>query len=199
MKPDVTRKIAILAAGLLLLVISAVGAVHGVRAGLSQALYRQAKFGAGRDNPRGILRRCAAAHKLYPLNYYACIWAAEQAYYTVGQTRAAESDQRLLAAQTWCDRGLELNPYRSQLRLLKTRLLARTALPNAIEYWETYVNEHFWEPYNHAVLVDLYARAGRFEDASAALKWVEGSPHYNEARTQLTAAFTQEAMAPPRP
>ena len=93
----------------------------------------------------------------------------------------------MAAAERWCDRGLKLNPFSSQLQRLKTRLLARTSLPDAIEQWEQYVDWHFWDPYHHAVRVDLHVRAGDVKRARAALIWLENTRYYREAQEKIHA------------
>jgi len=185
--------------GLLLLVLSVYGIFHGIRASLAQAIYHYVKYGAGSkvvEDLRATFRRCQDSFRLYPYGYYLCIWTAEKAYYGRFGPNGKEVPERLEAARLWCERGLELNYYKSQLRRLKTRLLARESLPDAIEYWGKYVDWQFWEPYNHAVLVEMYAEAGDLNNALESLVWVEGSEYYEEASRKFDEAWKKE-MVPP--
>lgn len=181
--------------GLLLLAVSVYGIFHGARVGLAQAIYHHVKYGseAGKvENLRSALTRCQHTYRLYPYNYYFCIWMAEKAYYNRFGPDGKESPELLEAARLWCERGLDLNYYRSQLRRLKTRLLAEKSLPEAIKYWEKYIDWQFWEPYNHAVLVEMYAEAGDFSKAAESLAWVEGSRYYDETSEKLHKAWKRE-------
>ena len=102
---------------------------------------------------------------MYPYNYYFCIWTAEKAYYTSFEVDNKEALRRLNIAQRWCNAGLGLNAYNSQLRRLKTHLLEKKSPSEAADYWKKYVEWQFWEPYNHAVLAELYAETGDFDKA----------------------------------
>ncbi|MCX7591089.1 MAG: hypothetical protein N2255_05615 [Kiritimatiellae bacterium] len=181
----------------LLLVFSGAGVIHGVRAGRAQVLYHDAKYSIAAHEPDGILRRCEVAQKLYPFNYYFHIWAAENAWRAYLGAAANEGRTRWLeAARFWCDTGLACNPYRSELRTLKMRLLAMDSVEEAIRYWRSYLDWHFWEPYNHALMVELYAKAGDFERAVAEMRWVRGSRHYEDARRILDEAWAREVRFP---
>jgi hypothetical protein len=182
---------------MILLLVAASGLIHGVRTARAQCLYFGAKYGPAREDVPGILTRCADAHRLYPFNYFAAIWAAEKAYYSRGAAGPEQEAERLEAAQQWCDLGLHLNPHKSQLRLLKTRLLQRDSPRQAARYWERYVDWQFWNPHNHAVLVELYARAGEFERAMATIQRLKGRPHHDEAKRHLEEAWAREMGAPP--
>jgi tetratricopeptide (TPR) repeat protein len=178
--------------GLMLLAFSAYGIVYGIRVEWAQLRYFQAKYGSAKDNPDRIFSLCEKAYPVYPFNYNFCIWAAETAYYTSSEVSGNESIRRRALAERWCGTGLKSNFYKSQLRLLKTRLLAEEDLSDAIRYWEAYVDWQFWAPYNHAVLVDLYSRAGDFDKALQSLEWVKGSEYHEEARRHLQEAWSRE-------
>lgn len=180
--------------GVLLSAVSAYGIVHGTRAGLAQSIYHEVKFAkdAEMHDPLAVSMRCNNAHRLYPHNYFFCIWIAEKAYYNRFGPDGREIQEYLRATQHWCDTGLELNFYNSQLRLLKTRLLKRESVSDAVEYWEKYVDWQFWEPYNHAMLVELYAASGDFGKAMESLTWVKGSRHYSHASRKLHEAWQKE-------
>ena len=180
------------AAAAALAVLALAGTVWGVRAAASQILYFQSKYGAFKDNPERIDAVVERAHRLYPFNFYACIWCAETAYYRRFDDRDREIPERVESAKKWCRIGLDLNPYSSELRTLEVELLARTSLDKAIARWEEYVDWQFWEPYNHLVLVRLYCDAGRFGEAAEALAFTEGSRHHREARAYYREAWERE-------
>ena len=185
--------------GAVLLLVSAAGALYSARASLSYMVYHHTKFTPPRAfaGPEGAARRCEVAYRLYPYNYYLCIWIAEKCWYARYDIDGSESGTRLALAAKWCDRGLKLNMRKSQLRLLKTRLLAKGSVHDAIEHWLDYVDWHFWEPYNHAVLVGLYAEAGNYAEAMNSLQWVKGSKHYAEAHLKLQKSWADEISRPP--
>jgi len=182
--------------GALLIALGIFGAHYAWRTSRAYWLYNQAKYGPDNDNLPTTLRSIERAHRLYPHNYRFCIWAAERAFLTRKEVRGEERERRCRAAENWTDVGLGLNRYNGTLQLLKARLLERRDPVAAAASWEKYVKWHFWEPYNHAVLVDLYASAGDFNRASDELDWVKGSEHYEWALGRLQDAWRQE-MTPP--
>ncbi len=189
------RKGGWLMAGGALLAMSLVGMGLSARAGLAQAIYASAKFGPVRHAPpEATLRRAERAHRLYPFNYFLCIQASEKAYYERRGSDGREDPGRVEAAALWCERGLALNPYNSQLQRMKTRLLARTDLRAALDHWQAYVDWYFWEPYHHAVLVDLRTKLGDVVGARDALRWVKGSPHYAAAEAAVRAIEEPEDL-----
>jgi tetratricopeptide (TPR) repeat protein len=182
--------------GVFLVGISVFGVWHGVRAWIAQYHYAQAKYGpyAGRTAP--ILELCQRAFTLYPWNYYFSILAAEQAYYTSGDVKGELRDERLRLARLWCDRGLTQNAWRSQLRRLHTRFLWERSPAEAIRYWKAHTAWQFWEPYNHAVLAEMYAQDGDFEEAEASLKWVAGDSSYERTRAFVSKEKAAWGAAP---
>jgi len=173
--------------GLVLVALSLLGVIHGVRAGVAQCLYREAKYGPQSADTDHVVDLCRRAYAWYPWNHYFSILASEQAYYTADAVTGIARRNRLLQAQFWCDRGLVQNPWRSQLRRLHTRFLWAESPSRAIRYWEAHTAWQFWEPYNHAVLAELYAKAGEFDKAEQALKWVQGAPEYEPTKTLVLA------------
>jgi len=125
------------------------------------------------------------------------MWTADTAYDTAFDAGGRADDERLSIARRWCEIGLELNPFRRPLRVLKTGLLARDSLRDAIDYWERYVDWHFWDPGNHALLAELYAEDGDFGKAMQSLRWVQGSEHYEAVRSALQDAWRNEISSPP--
>lgn len=191
------KKLCIICTGAILLAVSVLGIVHGIPASTAFVLYYQAKYGSASDNPRGIFRRCDRAFRLYPRNYYFAMFTARTAYCSSYDVDGDEAKQRLETASRWCKIGLKLNPYKRETRLVKARLLARDSVRDAIAYWEEYVDWHFWEPYNHSVLVELHARAGNFVKATESLKWVKGSEYYEKASRKLSLARQEEMLSQP--
>ncbi|MCK5849630.1 MAG: hypothetical protein KAH23_01850 [Kiritimatiellae bacterium] len=184
--------------GLFLFVIAVVGIFHGSRAAMAYTIYHDAKFSSvGAYGPEAAARRSEDSYGFYAYNYYLCIWIAERCWYERYDSDGNESSRRVDLARVWCDRGLTLNKRKSQLRLLKTRLLARESLDEALVNWEDYVDWHFWEPYNHAVLVRYYAETGDFAGAVRSLKLIKGRKHYAEAHMAIQKAWEKEiALAP---
>lgn len=182
-------------AGLFLIGLSAFYLVHGARAALAQAIYYQSKFGSTADNTRAVIRRCGAAFNLYTYNYNFCSWSAEKAYESAGEQRGAEQREMLEAAETWCDHGLNLNPYKVNLRYLKTVLIAADSLEKAIQYWKKYVEWDFWNPENHEFLLDLYIESGEYEKAGEELKWLEGTGMRKKAQKRLSKAIKRQATS----
>ena len=185
-------RLGLLAGGLALLALGVVGVMHGLRAGRAQALYFKSKYGAWQHDLERILAAAQQAHALYPHNDELCIWTAETAYARREDAAGVEQPERVAAAARWCAEGLRLNPYASELRRLDVTLTERHSLPEAIRKWEAFVDWQYWEPYNHAVLVDLYARAGRYDDAQAALRLIRGHPFEAQARSALADAWKAE-------
>ncbi len=177
------------AAGMVL--ISVCGTVHAVKAAISYAGYYQIKYGSEESAVSQQLDKAEAVHNLYPWNYNLCIWCAEHAYYN---RYAGHQEKRdlLAAASKWCDRGLDLNPFKSQLRLLKARLIARESSAEAAEYWREYVRWDFWRPYHHAVLAEFYIDAGKLWEASEELMWLEGSEYYEDLSEKIRNAWRKE-------
>lgn len=165
--------------GVLILVMSTAGLWYAGRAAWAARLSYRAQHGFPQPDVEQILDWSQRAFSLYPYNYYLSIFAAETAYYRAGDVREAARTERLRRAQLWCDRGLEQNGYKSQLRRLKTRFLWEESPAEAIGYWEAYTDWHYWEPYNHATLAELYAKAGDFEKAGRELNVIANFPGFH--------------------
>jgi hypothetical protein len=194
------RRTIALGCGVCLAVLTAAGLVYALRVAWAQRLYHEAKYGAACADIRQTLRLCEAAHRLYPHNYLFCLWTAERAYTAALATADAASSVRLMnAARDWCAMGLAINRYNGPLHLLQARLLERTSPAQAAACWAPYVEWQFWEPYNHAVLADFYAKAGEIEKAAEELEWTKGSPHYDWASQALRAAWQRERRFTPPP
>lgn len=170
--------------GLLLVVFSALGMWRGLTAGAAQICYYRAKYGSVRLDLSQALQLCHKAYQLYPHNYYFSILAAETAYWESEKSKV-DRKRWLRESSLWCDRGLRQNVWKSQLRRLHVRLLWLESPHKAIRSWEEYTEWNFWEPYNHAVLAGMYAKAGDFEKAEAELLWTIGTAQAEGARREV--------------
>lgn len=170
--------------GALGLVLALGGVVHSTRAAVAANLSRRIQYGPPLEVEQ-VVELARKAQSLYPWNYYLAIFAAETAYYRAGEVGGELQRERLRQAALWCDRGLALNRYKSQLRRLKTNLLWEDSPAEAIRYWSAYVDWQFWEPHHHATLAELHARAGDFEQAERAVKWTEGTVAHAGARAAV--------------
>ncbi|MEI6788029.1 MAG: hypothetical protein WCL49_06075 [bacterium] len=171
------------AVGAVMLALAVAGMVHSTRASLAARLAYKARYGQPAASVEQVLDACRKAAALYPWNYYFTIFTAEMAYYRADDVTGEARAERLRQARFWCDRGLFQNGYKSQLRRLKTRFLWEDSSLKAIDYWKAHTDWQFWEPGNHAVLAELYARAGEFDQAEQSLKWVAIDPAaHQEAR-----------------
>ena len=172
--------------------LSIYGISHGARAGLAQTKYFQLKYGKDRNSPEAVFKESQTAHRLYPHNYYLCLFAAKLAYNKRFDDKRQLLPDRLNTAAYWCDTGLDLNYHKKQLRHLKAFLIKEQSITDAIVYWKGYVKWQFWNPFNHAILVQLYSEAGDFQRAMQSLAWVKGSEHYTSAKTKLNQAWKKE-------
>lgn len=170
--------------------------LHSMRAAASALFYHSVKYGRYAEAEPPCFATAEWAHKAYPHNYHLCVWAGETAFYTAGRVDAEESDRRYMLAAQWAMRGLQLNPYSSQLQLLHARMLAREDPCAAAESWREYVDWHYWEPFNHAVLAEFEAECGWFERAAESLLRAQRSSHYPAAKAAVMTAWRQ-AMQPP--
>ena len=180
--------IACIAGGLLLSLLSVPALIYGVRATRAFPAYHRARWRSEGVASARLLDLCARAHAQYPHNYRLSVLAAKTAF---AQGRAGDDDKAdalLQAAEDWCDTGLEQNPVNTELREIKARLIAYGSDEEAVEYWERYLDWHFWTPVNHAVMVDLSVNAGNLSRAEAALKWLEGSQYHATAKKRIEEA-----------
>ena len=182
-------------AGAILFLLALAGTWYAVRVSRAQFDYHQLKH----VQPPGpdYVERTRALHKRYPRNYHLLAWATERAF---DQAQTLEGDARLRAlAETrqLCDWGLALNPYHLPFPIIHTALLSQDSLDAAIAYWETFVAWDYWNPYNHAYLVELYAADGRFGAASRSLRLIEHTSFSKDAIRALQHAYERESRMPP--
>jgi hypothetical protein len=123
------------------------------------------------------------------------IWAGEHAYYHRYDDSDLETPGRVEAAFKWGRRAVALNPWSPQARMLEVNRLARNSLPEAIRYWEEYVDWQYWSPHNHLPLVDLYARAGMFDLALRKVQFLRGTECEPQARRLVTHWWDRERQA----
>lgn len=190
------RLIALLASAVSLFIVSVLGVTRAARATAAYALYHNSRYGSGKESVSGILAGCAIAYRYYPYNYYFPILAAESAYYSAPAAVAEEKRRLLGAADYWCDTGLQLNPYKIKLRLLRARIIADENPSDAVEYWQAYVDWHYWEPFNHCVLAELQAQAGDFDEAFRTLDTIKGQNYYEEGLSRVDAYWRKEMVMP---
>lgn len=181
---------------MLVLVVSVLGITRGVRASAAYLLYHNSRYGSGNENVRGILSGCATAYRYYPYNYYFTIWAAENAYRQALNAEGREREYFMDAADYWCERGLALNHYKGQLRMIRARLIARDDPAAATDYWQAYVDWHYWEPFNHCALAEFHALAGDFTQAFKALELIKGMDHYEEGLRRINDQWQKEMSMP---
>ena len=190
------RLIALLVSAVSLLIVSVLGVTRGVRATAAYALYHHARYGRGGESVPGILAGCAAAYRYYPYNYYFAMFAAERAYCSLPGTTGDEMARRESAADYWCETGLYLNPYKMKLRLIRARLMAKESPSDAVSYWSSYVDWHYWEPLNHCTLAEFHAMAGDFDEAFRTLDTIKGRAYYEEGLKRVNIHWRQEMVMP---
>jgi len=191
------RKISVFS-GAVLLSVSLFGVIHACRVAAAQNMYfRALSVRESRGEVKVILSLCESADRIYSHNYLFSILAAQEAYYTSLGAVNADTEKRVLVAEHWCNAGLSQNIYRIQLRKLKAYLLARKSATDAAACWERYVDWHFWEPANHAFLVELYSLSGQFDKALNSLALIKETPCYEEARKKMIDAWDRESSLPP--
>lgn len=146
------------------------------------------------DNPQASSSTCSYAYKWYPFNYYFCEWMACNAFDHRLKGGDGDVEEWLKVAQLWCHRGMNLNPWKRKLNLVRALLLAEKSPALGIMSWQEYVDWNFWDPYNHAIMVEMQSRSGDFDEAMESLKWVKGSAHYQSARQKFVEAWKKQAV-----
>lgn len=176
--------------GPLVMLLSLAGIVHGVRAGVAQRLYFEARYGAARNDTEQVLRNCERAWVLYPQNYLFCSVATDSAFVEADNAPDRAAKRGLLSvSEKWCDYGLALNQYSRDLNLRKAGLLGAGTggAAKAAEYWARYTDWHYWNPANQCILGRIYAWAGDFERAEACARLIAGSGYFAELRQTIDA------------
>ncbi len=188
-----------LVAGVLLALLALYGIYVAARMAYAQDIYFNVKYGRLKAQPASLLPECERGYRYDDSNYYQAILAADSAYYQRFDAHGVELPARVQAAERWCERGLAMNPYKSQLRLLKARLLERRSPAAAAAYWRKYVEWSFWMPEFHAELAGLYAAAGNYDAALDSLEWTRGSEHYLPTRQKILTIWRRESRMPALP
>lgn len=192
-KPDASQTVV----GAALVLLGVIGLGYSICAGFAHiGVYRlrHGALGAEGCDMRRALAVAERCHRLYPRNFYLAVWAGPAIAYRDGTGLSPEERHRL--ADLWVSRGLALNPYRRVLRLLRARLMCETSPKAAAEYWEQYVDWHYWDAFNHAMLVEFFAKSGQIVKAMQSLSMTRGSPYYDGAHQEITAAWTREKEMP---
>jgi tetratricopeptide (TPR) repeat protein len=187
--------------GIILLLLSTWGMIYAVRVSIAQLIYHHTKFGPNADGyvTHEVNTRCEDAYKFYKHNYYFSILCAEKSWYeySCSTNNDVRAKELLEIASKWCEIGLTQNKYRSQLRLLKARLLFLENPSQAIDYWKQYVEWDFWYPYNHAVLAEMYIDNGEYEKALKTLELIRNFKESEPLFLKLATAWQHDVTTPP--
>lgn len=170
------------------LVIAAL--VHSVRASAAAVIYQRVKFEPDRPSPEEALRACGRSHSLYPANYFVCLFAATNSYAASLAASGAEAEKLRKESEKWSDIGLAVNRYSRDLHLAKLAVMCADPgrRPAAVEFWEKYTEHHYWDPFNHFLLLKMYAWSGRIADAGAKAEFLEPTAYRAEAAKVLERA-----------
>ncbi len=153
--------------------------IYSLQVAYVQAGYHALKYGnrAAQD----VERKAVFAERMYrgyPRHYYLCLLMADELVSKAVSGERAASAALETQAITWCERGLLLNPHRRELVWMQVMLSGLHTASAATAIWERYVANVFWNPWNLAAMVRLYADAGRVEEAMAVLILLQGRPEY---------------------
>jgi hypothetical protein len=175
-----------------LLAIASIGVWHACRTARAQYLYWRSKHGPDNRQADKVFSNCDRAYRLYPHNYRFSTWTAEKAWYGRYENGAEGTVDRVAIAKRWSTRGLGMNPHVRELQLVKARWLADESINEAILSWRSFLEREFWDSFNHAVMVELYSRGGRYEDALDELAWVKDPKDLAYARQTIQQAWQDE-------
>lgn len=187
--PPQTGKRCLAVLGLALVAFSVFGFVHAIRLECSEIHYHAARYGRSGKHIDSLLAASHTAHRIWPRNYYACIWAGKTAFHRRLEDGGKHEAERLEEARFWAAEGLAINPHNSELAHLHTEVLALADPAAALAFWEPYVERRFWEPFNHFVLVELYTRLGNLEKAEESLFWLQDTPLFENGAAIIDAAW----------
>ncbi len=180
-------------AGILLVVIGSAGAWHAVQSERVACLYRKARYGSAAGDLQQIRVLAERAYAVSPVHYLFWTWVAECAR-DAGKAATGEAREELASARArWCERGLSANPWSPSLRAIHAGLLCERDPRAAVRWWESCVDWHYWEPYNHALLAELYARAGDFPRAFGVLGRIRGQSYAGEGMAIVEALMAAGA------
>ena len=175
-----------LASGVLLSLIGMLAVGYASRVAVSQYKYYVLKYGelssSAIDTKLQIADR---AHGKYQWNYYLCQFMASESWSSYISNRSNSETNMLAAANDWCARGRELNPYDRSLAWVAVNLAGVESPEKAVVVWHDYVDRVFWDPWNLASLIRLKARAGQVDQANALLLLIKGRPEYQGAAAAL--------------
>lgn len=170
-----------------------IGCGHSLRAELAQRLYHHIKFGATQPVFDELVSQARLAQDLYPCNYRLCEWVAQKAW---EQYAATNSTVPLKDVTEWATAAAGLNPYPRNIREVRRKCFEAESLREAISYWAEFVDWSFWDPYNHAVLLELYVRSGNVEGVLAEMKWVRNTAYASRAVELAQPLIAKEFTAP---
>ncbi len=167
-------------------VIGLWGAIASVRFTFSSLVYRHARF-ARHSGGEGAVRRAAelaqSAYRIDPDNHPFWSWLSDGLVAAYG----ASGDPDMLAgAALWSERGLAANRFGWRINVTRAKVLAEKSPDEAVRFWGLYVDWHYWEPFNHAYLAELHARAGDTGSALHVLRRIEGLPYHKQTLQIVT-------------
>jgi hypothetical protein len=167
--------------GAVLLLAGIVAAAYSVRVAAAQVFYFRAKHAGPAPDTETVLALCESGHRLYPFNFNLAVWAADRAFDMADGLDEFSGRGMFAVSEQWCERALRLNPCRRPARLRMTELVRRCSPAEALLIWQDYVDEHFWDPFNQALLARLRADVGDYEGAERALALTRGTQHHAPA------------------
>jgi hypothetical protein len=196
--PSMVRRTLSLVAGMCLVIGGCVGLVYSLRAHSAQWTYHDLKFSGVAIHFEEADGRARDAQALYPFNYRLCDWMASQAwdrYDSASKTRSTA----LSDVGDWTGNAIALNPYPRSICEIRRKYLEETSLTEAIRYWSEFVEWSFWDPYNHAVLLELHVRTRNLDGALSEMKWVRNSPYAPRAVEFIQGLLEREFTVPSSP
>lgn len=188
------KKVFLLIIGVILIAAGIYGVIYSVKATKAQVLYTLSRYSDKADSmsPEEIYSNYKAAMKLYPYNFYFSAYAGEKFFYNFSNYSEDELKDIVENVKSIAEDGIKINPYNSQLVYLHMRMLERTSVAKALEYWKKYVDWVFWNDYNHSVLAELYAKNGMYDKAFDQLKFLERSKYLEHTRHVIDDAWILE-------
>jgi hypothetical protein len=187
------RRLLARSAGAVLVVVGIAGVWIALRNEQVACLYHEAKYGRASGDLRRICALAERAHAISPNHHLFWTWVAERCRDERKTTTGPSRAEWRGALARWCGRGLAANPWSPALRVIHAGLLSEQDPRAAVRWWESCVDWHYWEPYNHALLGELYARAGDFSRAFQVLGRIRGRRYAEEGAAIVEAIMLTEA------
>ena len=179
--------------GILLVLVGLAGVWHVTQSERVACLYREARYGNAAGDLERIRVLAERAYAISPVHYLFWTWVCERARDARPVAPGEEREEQTAVMACWCERGLAANPWSPALRVIHAGLLCERDPRAAIRWWESCVAWQYWEPYNHALLAELYARAGEFTRAFDILWRIRGQPYAREGVSIVQAMMAAES------